>query len=68
MEARKPIDDIRGSAAYRREMVRVCTLRGLRAVRDGQEQNGMPAEPILLWGETMRKWKFSLKPNSGLAY
>jgi carbon-monoxide dehydrogenase medium subunit len=50
MNAAKPIDDIRGSAAYRREMVRVCTLRGLRSVRDGQEQSGMPAEPILLWG------------------
>jgi xanthine dehydrogenase iron-sulfur cluster and FAD-binding subunit A len=51
MNSCKPIDDIRGSAAYRREMVRVCTLRGLRSVRDGQEQTGMPVEPILLWGE-----------------
>ena len=47
----KPIDDIRGSAAYRSEMVRVCTLRGLKLVRDGQEHVGMPVEPILLWGE-----------------
>ena len=50
MNAAKPIDDVRGSAAYRREMIRVCTLRGLKAIRDGQEQAGMPAEPILLWG------------------
>jgi xanthine dehydrogenase iron-sulfur cluster and FAD-binding subunit A len=51
MNACKPIDDIRGSAAYRSEMVRVCTMRGLRAVRNGQEQIGMPTSPILLWGE-----------------
>jgi len=51
MNSCKPIDDIRGSAAYRSEMVRVCTLRGLKVVRDGQEQVGMPTEPILLWGE-----------------
>ncbi|RPJ24792.1 MAG: hypothetical protein EHM33_16650 [Chloroflexi bacterium] len=51
MNACKPIDDIRGSAAYRSEMVRVCTLRGLKSLRDGQEQTGMPVEPILLWSE-----------------
>ena len=52
MNSCKPIDDIRGSAAYRSEMVRVCTLRGLKAVREGQEHTGMPLEPILLWGES----------------
>lgn len=50
MGASKPIDDIRSSAAYRREMVRVCTLRGLRSIHNGEEQAGMPSEAVLLWG------------------
>jgi len=51
MEASRPIDDIRGSAAYRREMVRVCTARGLRSVLNGDEQAIVPSEPVLLWGK-----------------
>jgi len=50
MEASTPIDDIRGSAAYRREMVRVCTARGLRSLLKGEEQAAVPIEPVLLWG------------------
>jgi xanthine dehydrogenase iron-sulfur cluster and FAD-binding subunit A len=50
MEAAHPIDDIRGSAAYRREMVRVCTARGLRSLLKGEEQAAVPSDPVLLWG------------------
>ncbi|HKI54158.1 MAG TPA: FAD binding domain-containing protein, partial [Anaerolineales bacterium] len=48
--AAKPIDDIRGSAVYRREMVRVCTMRGLRSILNGENQAGMPEDAVLLWG------------------
>lgn len=44
----KPISDVRSSASYRKEMVRVITQRGLTAIRDGKEQAGMPKKPILL--------------------
>jgi carbon-monoxide dehydrogenase medium subunit len=51
MQDSRPIDDLRGSANYRREMVRVCTLRGLKQIANGQEQAGVPSRPILLWGK-----------------
>jgi carbon-monoxide dehydrogenase medium subunit len=51
MKASRPIDDVRGSAAYRREIVRVITARGLKALRDKREQDGFPRDPVLLWGK-----------------
>ncbi len=53
MAASRPIDDIRGSAAYRREMVRVCTARGLRSLLKGEEQADFPSDPVLLWGHPL---------------
>jgi xanthine dehydrogenase iron-sulfur cluster and FAD-binding subunit A len=50
MNASRPIDDVRGSAAYRREIVRVITARGLKALREKREQEGFPRDPVLLWG------------------
>ncbi len=50
MKAATPIDDIRGSAAYRREMVRILTVRGLRAIVNGKVHVNFPSKPVLLWG------------------
>ena len=51
MAAAKPIGDIRGSAEYRKEMIRVNTARGLRSLLNGTEQDNFPSDPVLLWGE-----------------
>lgn len=54
MKAARPIDDIRASAAYRREMVRILTLRGLRSLHNKSEKDGFPVDPIILCERELR--------------
>ncbi|MEE9512811.1 MAG: FAD binding domain-containing protein, partial [Anaerolineales bacterium] len=50
--AARPIDDLRGSAVYRQEMVRVCTLRALRQINNDREREGFPENPVMLRGRS----------------
>jgi carbon-monoxide dehydrogenase medium subunit len=50
-KAAKPIDDVRGPAWYRSEMVKQTVARALTAIAGGHERGWLPTEPVMLWGE-----------------
>jgi len=45
-----PINDIRGSAEYRRYMSVVLTRHALEELSEGTERDHVPPRPIMLWG------------------
>jgi len=48
--ALNPIDDIRSTAEYRAEMIRVLVIRALRTVAAHEERKSWPSLPPMLWG------------------
>jgi carbon-monoxide dehydrogenase medium subunit len=48
----RPIDDIRGSAAFRREQIRVMVKRALYALAHDHHTDYRPKDATLLWGKT----------------
>ncbi|MCB9453608.1 MAG: FAD binding domain-containing protein [Anaerolineaceae bacterium] len=51
--APSPIDDVRSTAAYRTEMIKVLVLRALRALQANAQADDWPESPAMLWGAAL---------------
>lgn len=47
-----PIDDVRSTAEYRTEMIKVLVARALRALAAGTQADNYPQNPAMLWGDS----------------
>lgn len=50
--AADPIDDVRGGAEYRDQMVAALVRRALANIANGSERRVLPRSPPMLWGKT----------------
>lgn len=48
-----PIDDVRSTAEYRTEMIRVLVARALRTLANNEQAPSWSPEPAMLWGQNM---------------
>lgn len=62
-----PIDDVRSTAAYRQEMIRVLTVRALRTIAEGDERKLWPVDPPLLRTDAPAHVRTTANPSADAA-